>query len=64
MTFLSAFLKYEFINASYFKYTLPIKNYYLIKWFPGSRTTIHNHNGKNFNFMLLIGSLTEFRYIG
>ena len=64
MTFLSAFLKCEFINASYFKYTLPIKNYYLIKWFPGSRTTIHNHNGKQCDFMLLNGSLTECRYLG
>ena len=60
----SAFFKCEFINASYFKYTFPIKNYYLIEWVPRSRTAIHNHNGKQCDFMLLNGSLTECRYVG
>ena len=62
MNFLNAFLKCESINASYLKYTLPLKNYYLIKWFPSSRTDIHGHNGKECKFLLLNGSLIEYRY--
>ena len=64
MSFLNHFLRYEFKNSSYFKYTLPIKNYYLVKWLPKSKSTIHNHDGKQCNFMLLNGSLTECRYLG
>ena len=62
MNFLNAFLKCEFKNASYLKYTLPIKNYYLIKWFPSSNTDIHSHDGKQCNFMILNGSMSEKRY--
>ena len=62
MNFFNSFLKCEFKNASYLKYTLPIKNYYLIKWFPFSRTNIHGHDGKQCDFMILNGSLSEKRY--
>ena len=56
------FLKRELINFSYFKYTLPIKNYYLIQWLPKARTNIHDHDGKQCNFMVLNGPLYECRY--
>ena len=62
MNFLNSFLKCEFKNASYLKYTLPIQNYYLIKWFPFSRTKIHDHDGKQCNFMILNGLMSEKRY--
>ena len=64
MNFLNAFLRYESVSCGYLKYTLPIKNYYLIKWLPKAKTKIHDHDGKQCNFMLLNGSLTECRYIG
>ena len=63
MNVLNAFLKYEFINASYLKYTLPIKNYFLIRWLPFSRTKIHGHDGKQCDFMILNGSMSEKRRI-
>tara|TARA_Y100000590_G_C15544500_1_gene948312 strand:+ start:628 stop:945 length:318 start_codon:yes stop_codon:yes gene_type:complete len=63
MEFLNGFLKYEFINNSYFKYKLPIKNYYLIKWFPFSRTKIHGHNNKKCKFIILNDTLFEKRYL-
>jgi hypothetical protein len=62
MNFLNAFLKCEFKNASYLKYTLPIQNCYLIKWFPSSKTNIHGHDGKQCDFFILNGSLFEKRY--
>ena len=62
MNFLNAFLKCEFKNASYLKYTLPIQNYYLIKWFPFSRTNIHGHDGKQCDYMILNGTMSEKRY--
>ena len=62
MSYLRAFLKHEFVNASYFKYTLPIKDYYLIQWFPKSWTLIHGHNNNNCKFITLNGSLEEKRY--
>ena len=62
MNFLNTFLKCESVSYGYLKYTLPIKNYYLIKWFPGSRTKIHDHDGKQCNFMILNGSMSEKRY--
>ena len=53
------------INNQYIKYKLPSlkSEIYLIKWLPNSITDIHNHNGKNCNFLLLKGSLTETRYL-
>jgi hypothetical protein len=49
----------------YIKYKLPSlhSEIYLIKWLPNSKTKIHNHCGKNCNFLLLKGSLTETRYL-
>ena len=49
----------------YIKYKIPslYSEIYLIKWFPNSKTKIHNHRGKNCSFLLLKGSLTETRYL-
>jgi hypothetical protein len=49
-------------NKSYIKYKLPITNFYLIQWKPKSKTDIHNHNGKNCQFVLFNSSLQEVRY--
>ena len=48
----------------YIKYKIPYfpSNLYLIKWLPHSKTKIHNHRGKDCNFILLKGSLIETRY--
>ena len=62
MKLLNSFLKNELKNSSYLKYTLPIKNYYLVKWYPRASSKIHNHNGKQCNFMILNGSLNESRF--
>ena len=53
------------INDQYIKFIIPSlrSELYLIKWFPHSKTDIHNHDGKNCNFLLLKGSLTETRYL-
>ena len=49
----------------YIKYKIPslYSEIYLIKWFPNSKTKIHNHRGKNCNFITLNGSLSEKRYL-
>ena len=60
--FLNSLLKTELINSSYIKYNLPIKNYFLIQWFPFSHTLIHGHDGKECIFFTLNGSLKEYKY--
>jgi len=49
----------------YIKFIIPSlkSDIYLIKWLPHSKTKIHNHKGRNCNFLLLKGSLTETRYL-
>ncbi len=56
------FLKSVTIKNIYTKYNLPFSNLYLIKWFPKVKTDIHNHDGKQCNFMVLNGSLHECRF--
>ena len=56
------FLKPITINNMYTKFTIPFSNLYLIKWFPKSITEIHDHDGKQCNFMALNGSLHECRF--
>ena len=53
------------INNQYIKFIIPSlkSEIYLIKWFPNSITDIHGHNGKNCNFLLIKGSLSETRYL-
>ena len=53
------------INNQYIKFRIPSlkSELYLIKWLPNSKTDIHIHDGKNCNFLLLKGSLTETRYL-
>jgi len=48
--------------GSYTKYTFRISNLALIKWEPNSSTEIHDHGGKNCDFIILNGSLNETRY--
>ena len=56
------FLKPILSNKSYSKYNLPFSNLYLIQWFPKAKTSIHNHDGKQCNFIVLNGSLHECRF--
>ena len=47
----------------YIKFKLPIlKDSYLIKWNPESHTIIHDHNGKDCDFMMLNRNVLECRY--
>ena len=62
MSLMNVFLKYELVNSSYLRYTLPIKNFYLIKWLPQARTNIHGHDGKQCKFVILNDTLLEKRY--
>ena len=55
--FLNSLLKTELINSSYIKYNLPIKNYFLIQWFPFSHTLIHT--GQNFDKELYLSKMVE-----
>ena len=61
------FLKYlnpiQKINTGpYTKYTLSLSNIALIRWEPKCNTDIHDHEGKNCDFIVLNGSLQENRY--
>ena len=56
-------LKSVKVGQSYIKYSLPISNLYLIKWFPKARTDIHDHDGKKCDFIILNGTLHECRYL-
>ena len=62
MKLLSNLFKNESKYYSYIKYNLPIKNYYLIKWNPRAWTNIHNHEGKQCDYMVLNGILRESRF--
>ena len=56
-------LKKYNLNNQYIKFKLPIlKESYLIRWNPKSRTIIHSHNGKQCDFMILSGKLFECIY--
>ena len=48
----------------YIKYRLPSfrSEIYLIEWLPNIKTEIHDHYGKDCNFIVLIGPLFEKRY--
>lgn len=47
----------------YSKYRIPFtKNLYLIRWYPGSISGIHNHSGKNCDLVVLNKSLQEYQY--
>ena len=46
----------------YTKYTFQLSNLALIKWEPKCSTDIHDHDGKNCDFIVLNGSLNESRY--
>ena len=50
------------VRNVYTKYTLSMSNIALIKWEPKSSTEIHDHDGKNCDFIVLNGSLHEARY--
>tara|TARA_B100001094_G_scaffold22549_2_gene19072 strand:+ start:2650 stop:2970 length:321 start_codon:yes stop_codon:yes gene_type:complete len=50
------------IGNVYTKYTISLSNLALIKWEPKCSTDIHNHEGKNCNFIVLNGDLHENRY--
>tara|TARA_B100001287_G_C22660592_1_gene520132 strand:- start:1131 stop:1448 length:318 start_codon:yes stop_codon:yes gene_type:complete len=50
------------VGNVYTKYTLSMSNIALIKWEPKSGTEIHDHDGKNCDFIVLNGSLHEARY--
>ena len=49
-------------NKTYFKFQIPFTNNYVIRWYPKSNTDIHNHDGKNCDFMMIFGTLHEYRY--
>jgi hypothetical protein len=51
------------VGKSYIKYSLPISNINLIRWYPKARTDIHDHDGKRCDFIILNGSLHEQRYL-
>ena len=56
-------LKRYNINNQYIKFKLPLlKEAYLIQWNPNSETNIHDHDGKQCDFMVLNGSLFECIY--
>ena len=57
------FLRSVKVEQAYIKYTLPISNLYLIRWFPKARTEIHDHDGKRCDFLVLNGTLHEHRYL-
>ena len=46
----------------YTKYTFQLSKLSLIRWEPKCNTDIHNHEGKNCDFIVLNGSLHENRY--
>ena len=46
----------------YTKYNLSLSNIALIKWEPVCSTEIHDHEGKDCDFIVLNGSLHETRY--
>ncbi len=50
------------IVGPYTKYTLSLSNMSIIKWEPKCSTIIHNHDGKDCEFIILNGSLHEARY--
>ena len=50
-------------TKAYSKYMTPIPDVYFIKWNPKSSTDIHNHGGKQCDFMILNGSLHECRFL-
>ena len=50
------------IGNAYTKYTLGLSNYALIRWEPNCSTEIHDHDGKDCDFIVLNGSLHEARY--
>jgi len=51
------------VNNQYIKFKLPIlKDSYLIQWNPESHTIIHDHNGKDCDFMMLNRNVLECRY--
>jgi hypothetical protein len=50
-------------RIAYVKYSLPFTNYHLIRWLPKSSTAIHGHDGKQCDFIILNGSLHEYRYL-
>ena len=52
------------VNYQYIKIKLPfLKDGYLIRWNPVSKTDIHNHNNKQCDFMVLNGELLECIYL-
>jgi len=52
------------VNHQYIKFKLPfLKDGYLIRWNPVSRTDIHNHDNKQCDFMVLNGELLECIYL-
>ena len=59
MNFLRPVLK----TKAYSKYMTFIPNIYLIQWSPKEKTDIHNHAGKQCDFIILNGSLHECRFI-
>jgi hypothetical protein len=46
----------------YTKYNFSLSNIALIRWEPSCSTEIHNHEGKDCDFIILNGSLHEARY--
>ena len=46
----------------YTKYNFSLSNIALIRWEPSCSTEIHNHEGKDCDFIVLNGSLHEARY--
>jgi hypothetical protein len=56
------FLKPILRTKAYSKYMTLIPDIYLIKWNPKERSDIHNHDGKQCDFMILNGSLHECRF--
>tara|TARA_B100001094_G_C17484446_1_gene463510 strand:+ start:128 stop:445 length:318 start_codon:yes stop_codon:yes gene_type:complete len=49
------------VGNIYTKYTLGLSNIALIRWEPKSNTGIHNHDGKDCDFIILNGCLHESR---
>jgi hypothetical protein len=50
------------IGNAYTKYTFGLSKYAFIRWEPKCSTEIHDHGGKDCDFIVLNGSLQEARY--
>ena len=43
----------------YTKFNIPFTNIFFIRWYPKTKTIIHNHPASNNNLMVLKGKLNE-----